>query len=109
MKLNEISELKPLIWTLLEKLVGDEGEVYIDSSVYRRGDASNKGCIYSTEPVVSSHNNIPCSIEDAALLLIRYMADSESGFALRSFYLDTEADNNYTIKKINGNLTLVNV
>jgi len=113
MRLAEIKELKPLLWTILEKLVGGDGAVDIDVSHSSQGeDFHIYGHVYSTTPVYSAFNNKPCEIEDAAALWLRYTPETKEGKridTLRSFYLLHDADDKYTIKTINGTPTMVNV
>lgn len=113
MKLHEVKELKPLIWTILDKLIGGDGAVDIDLV---GGDSEEKvrvyGHIYSSMPVYNAFNNKPCSMEDAGALWLRYTPQTEAGKridSLRSFYLLLDADDKYTIKKIDGVPTLVNL
>jgi hypothetical protein len=113
MKLSEVKELKPLIWTLLDKLVGGDGAVDIDVQHSSEGeDFRVYGHVYSTMPVFSAFNNKPCTMEDASALWIRYTPVTQVGKridSLRSFYLMADADDRFTIEKINGVPTMVNV
>lgn len=113
MKLIEIKDMKPLLWTILEKLVGGDGAVDIDVAT---GDGNERmhvyGHIYSSTPVYNAFNNKPCEIEDAGALWLRYTPQTTAGKridSLRSFYLLLDADDKYTIKKINDIPTMVNV
>jgi hypothetical protein len=113
MRLSEVKQLKPLVWILLDKLVGGDGAVDIDVQHSSQGeDFHVLGHVYSTTPVFSAFNNKPCEMEDATALWLRYTPHTQEGKridTLRSFYLTSDADDKYTIKKIMDIPTLVNV
>lgn len=123
MKLIEVKELKPLVWTLLEKLVGGDDAVAVNIE-YK--DEPLVGRIYSTQPMRKSSGSsmdgkpvmLKSSLEDADALFVRYThvdADGSRSMKMGSvkmsaFVLGMDADERYTIKRADdGIMTLVNV
>ncbi len=116
MKLTEIKELKPLVWTLLEKLVGGDDAVAI--KVWHDNELLS-GFIYSTQPIRKSSGSamdakpvfLNSLLEDADALFIRYTpvdVRGSRGVKMSALQLNMDADELYTIKRIDGVMTLVN-